>query len=44
MNLIASEFKLHEKPKNAGKTCGPQKYTSRSDLIGNFDKLVSNID
>ena len=44
MDLIASEFKLHKEPKMLARPVRPQTGTTRGDLIGNFDKLVSHID
>ena len=44
MDLIASEFKLHKEPKMLARPVRPQTDTTRGDLIGNFDKLVSHID
>ena len=44
MDLIASEFKLHKEPKMLTRPVRPQTDTTRGDLIGNFDKLVSHID
>ena len=45
MDLIAYEFKLHkERQKMLTRPVRPQTDTTQGDLIGNFDKLVSDID
>ena len=45
MDLIASEFKLHKEcQKMLTRPVRPQTDTTQGDLIGNFDKLVSDID